>query len=78
MDLANQPDLWPGIDGLAGKPVLTIRGALSDLLSAETLIKMQQRLPDSEAVTIANVGHAPSLGEPEAIAAIDRLLARLG
>ena len=78
MDLTSQPDLWPGIDALAGKPMLTIRGALSDLLSAETLEKMQQRLPGSEAVTIANVGHAPSLGEPEAIAAIDRLLARVG
>jgi len=78
MDLATQPDLWPGIDGLAGKPVLTIRGALSDLLSADTLAKMQARLPGSDALTIANVGHAPSLDEPEAIAAIDRLLARLG
>lgn len=78
MDINAQVDLWPGIDGLADKPVLTIRGALSDLLSAETLNKMQQRLPESEAVTINNVGHAPSLGEPEAIAAIDRLLARVG
>jgi pimeloyl-ACP methyl ester carboxylesterase len=78
MDLVTQPDLWPGIEGLAGKPALFIRGELSDLLSAETLVKMQQRLPGSEAVTIARVGHAPSLGEPEAVAAIDRLLARIG
>jgi pimeloyl-ACP methyl ester carboxylesterase len=77
MDLATQPDLWPGIDGLSDKPMLMIRGALSDLLSAETLAAMQARLPGSEAVTIANVGHAPSLSEPEAIAAIDRLLARV-
>lgn len=78
MDNNAQVDLWPGIDGLAGKPVLTIRGALSDLLSAETLAKMQVRLPGSETVTIANVGHAPSLDEPEAIAAIEHLLARVG
>ncbi|MEO6717438.1 MAG: alpha/beta hydrolase [Novosphingobium sp.] len=78
MDLTAQPELWPGIDGLAGKPVLIIRGALSDLLSADTLAKMQERLPGSEAVTIANVGHAPSLDEPEAIAAIEHLLSRVG
>ena len=78
MDINAQPDLWPGIGGLAGKPVLMIRGALSDLLSAETLAKMQARLPGSEAVIIDNVGHAPSLDEPEAIAAIEHLLARLG
>jgi pimeloyl-ACP methyl ester carboxylesterase len=77
IDLTTQPDLWLGIDGLAGKPALFIRGALSDLLSAATLAKMQQRLVGSEAVTIAQVGHAPSLGEPEAVAAIDRLLARI-
>ncbi len=76
MDLVNQVDLWPGIDGLAGKPVLILRGALSDLLASATLEQMQQRLPESEVVTIENVGHAPSLNEPEAIAAIDRLLAR--
>ncbi len=72
-----QPDLWPGIDGLAGKPVTIIRGALSDILSAQVLDDMQRRVPGSEAVTIANVGHAPALDEPEAVAAIDRLLARV-
>jgi pimeloyl-ACP methyl ester carboxylesterase len=76
MDLTEQVDLWPGIDGLAGKPVLLVRGALSDLLTDQTLQAMQQRLPDCETVTIANVGHAPSLSEPEAVAAIGRLLAR--
>jgi pimeloyl-ACP methyl ester carboxylesterase len=77
MDLTQQVDLWPGIDALAGKPVLLIRGGLSDLLTADTLAQMQQRLPGSEAVTIAKVGHAPSLNEPEAVAAIGRLLARI-
>ncbi len=74
---APQADLWPGIDGLAGKPVTILRGALSDLFSAATLAEMQQRLPGSEAVTVPRVGHAPALDEPEAVAAIDRLLARV-
>lgn len=73
-----QFDLWPGVDGLAGKPVLLLRGGLSDLFSAETLAAMAARLPQAEAVTIPRVGHAPTLDEPEAVAAIDRLLARLG
>ena len=77
LDPAAQVDLWPGIEGLAGKPVLIVRGALSDLLSAETLVAMQQRMPGAEAVTVPHVGHAPMLGEPEAAAAILRLLARV-
>ncbi len=77
LDTSAGADLWPGIDGLAGKPVLIVRGELSDLLSVETLAQMQQRLPGSEAVTVPRVGHAPMLDEPEAAAAIDRFLARL-
>ena len=71
-----QADLWPGLEALAGKPVLLLRGGLSDVLSAGTLDEMQRRLPQAEAVTLADVGHAPTLDEPEAVAAIERLLAR--
>jgi pimeloyl-ACP methyl ester carboxylesterase len=78
LDPAVQPDLWPGIDNLAGKPVLLLRGALSDVLSETTLTGMAERLPDAEVVTLPRVGHAPTLDEPEAVAAIDRLLARVG
>ena len=71
-----QADLWPGIEALAGKPMLLLRGGLSDLLSAQTLDRMQAMLPGAEAVTLGGVGHAPTLDEPEAVAAIERLLAR--
>ena len=70
-------DLWPGIDGLRGRPVTLVRGALSGLLSEATFAKMGRRLPDAELVTVAGVGHAPMLDEPEAAAAIDRLLVRV-
>ncbi len=73
----SQADLWPGIDGLADKPLLIVRGALSDILSQATLDEMVRRLPNAETVTIARVGHAPTLDEPEATAAIERLLARV-
>ena len=76
MDADAQADLWPGIDGLAGKPALFVRGETSDILSPATLAEMQRRLPDAEVVTVARVGHAPTLDEPEAVAAIERLLTR--
>lgn len=78
LDVENQPDLWPAWEALAGRPLLVLRGALSDLLSDTTLKEMLRRVPEAEAVTLGNVGHAPTLDEPEALAAIERLLARVG
>lgn len=72
------PDLWPAWEALAARPVLVVRGGLSDLLSEGTLAEMVRRAPGTEAVTLENVGHAPTLDEPAAVAAIDRLLARTG
>jgi pimeloyl-ACP methyl ester carboxylesterase len=69
-------DLWPAWTALAGRPVLVLRGELSDILSAATAAEMARRVPDAEIVTVPGRGHAPTLDEPEAVAAIDRLLAR--
>ncbi len=69
-------NLWPAYDALQGVPLLCLRGALSDLFSAETMAEMARRRPDAEMVTLADIGHAPTLDEPEAAAAIGRLLAR--
>lgn len=71
---AAAPDLWPMFDALAGIPTLAIRGQTSDILSEETFKAMQARHPAMAALTIAGVGHAPSLDEPPARAAIDILL----
>jgi pimeloyl-ACP methyl ester carboxylesterase len=70
-------DLWPGLEALSQVPVLFIRGALSDILSPETLAQMTRRLPQAEAVTVPRTGHAPTLDEPEAAEAIERLLAKI-
>lgn len=78
LDLENLPDMWSGWEALAGRPLLVLRGALSDLFSDATLRQMIQRVPEAEALTLGNVGHAPTLDEPEAVAAIERLLARAG
>jgi pimeloyl-ACP methyl ester carboxylesterase len=69
------PDLWPAFEALKAIPTLVLRGALSDILSAETAEEMGRRL-DAVVVTIADRGHAPDLTEPPAIAAILRLLER--
>jgi pimeloyl-ACP methyl ester carboxylesterase len=55
------PELWPQFMGLAGVPVLAIRGENSKLLSAQTLSEMHKRHPDLEAITVASQGHAPFL-----------------
>src|SRR3954469_847620 len=70
-------DLWPVCRALNGIPSLIVRGGISDLLSAETVAKMVAENPFMHEVTIPNVGHAPTLDEPEAQAAIDALLKRV-
>jgi pimeloyl-ACP methyl ester carboxylesterase len=71
-------DLWTAFAGLEGIPSLVLRGDLSDLLSPETVERMIAENPAMEAATVPRVGHAPTLDEPEAIAAIERLLSRVG
>lgn len=70
-------DMWPAFAALEGRPVLLLRGSLSDILSAPVVKKMAGKLSDCEAVTVPRVGHAPMLSEPKAVAAIDRLLERV-
>jgi pimeloyl-ACP methyl ester carboxylesterase len=74
---APELDMWPGIEALAERPVVLVRGGLSDLLSEATFAEMCRRLPDAEAVTLPRIGHAPTLDEPEVVAALDRMLARV-
>lgn len=70
----SQFDMWPLFGALAQKPLLVIRGAKSDLLSAEGLEKMRAAAPGMKSALVAGVGHAPELNEPEAVAAIDAFL----
>ena len=74
---AAPPDLWPAYAALGDAPVLVVRGALSDVLAPATAARMAATLPSVELVEIPACGHAPTLAEPEASAAIDRLLARV-
>lgn len=71
------PDMWRALERLKGVPVLIVHGEQSDILSAAVADRMRAALDQAELVTLKGVGHAPTLEEPEAAAAIDRLLARV-
>lgn len=71
------PDMWRALDRLVGVPLLIVRGGLSDILSQPVAERMAAALDGSNLVTVPGVGHAPTLDEPAAQAAIDALLARV-
>lgn len=68
------PDLWPLFDALDGVPLGLIRGAQSDILSAETATEMRRRRPDMAFVELGDRGHVPFLDEPGSRAVIDSVL----
>lgn len=70
-------DLWPIFKTLGQHPLLVVRGEFSDLLSAATLEKMHEAVPDMKSVTVPGIGHAPMLDESEAASAIDGFLSGL-
>jgi pimeloyl-ACP methyl ester carboxylesterase len=55
-------DMWPAWDAIRC-PTLVLRGAQSDLLSAETAAAMSARGPRARVVAFEGVGHAPMLME---------------
>lgn len=61
--------LWSLFDAIQAR-VLVIRGAESDLLSAETAQAMTQRGPKAQVHVVAGVGHAPTLVAPDQRAAV--------
>jgi pimeloyl-ACP methyl ester carboxylesterase len=63
-------ELWPLWQAVTAMPMLLIRGALSDLLQADTAREMQARHPRLRLEEIAGVGHAPALMDDKQIALI--------
>jgi len=73
---ATPPDLTPLFQALSAKPVLSIRGGLSDILTPEGVAHMKGINPNLETATIENIGHAPTLDEPDSWDAILDFLAK--
>ena len=76
LDLSAIPELWPQFEGLSEIPVQVIRGANSDLLTAETAEAMVQRHSSCELVTVPDQGHAPLLIDQPTIDHIVRFVQR--
>ncbi len=70
---AGEAMLWRAFESLQC-PILLIRGAESDLLSADTAIQMQQRNSHLQLLEIAGTGHAPSLLPQEQVQAVRAFL----
>lgn len=66
--------IWKPMDGI---PTLVLRGETSDILSFETVLRMQATHAQLAAVTVPDRGHAPLLDEPVALRAITRFLEEL-
>ncbi len=71
------PDFWAPFTGLAPFPMLSIRGANSDLFSAETQAEMSRRHPDCTVLVVEGQGHAPSLSDIPSLAAITRFVEKI-
>ncbi|WP_199720773.1 alpha/beta fold hydrolase [Azospirillum cavernae] len=66
-------DLWALWDRVTC-PVLVLRGAESDLLTAETAEEMTRRGPGARIIEIPHTGHAPALMSEEQIAVVRSFL----
>src|SRR5439155_884995 len=71
-----RPALWPVLERLAC-PTLVVWGMESDVLSEAQARRMAEVLPRGELVAVPGVGHAPTLMEPVALAALERLFSEL-
>jgi len=68
-----RPPLWPALQTLP-VPTLVVWGRDSDVLSEGQARRMAETLPRGELVAVPGVGHAPTLMEPTALAALERFL----
>jgi pimeloyl-ACP methyl ester carboxylesterase len=68
-----RPALWPALQRIPC-PTLVVWGRESDVLSEAQARRMVDVLPQAELVTVPSVGHAPTLMEPVALAALERFL----
>lgn len=73
MAKAGEAMLWAAYDAIRC-PTLLLRGAESDLLNRATAEAMTQRGPKARLHEFAEVGHAPTLVQPEQVAVVREFL----
>ena len=71
------PDLWPLFGALAHVKLLLVHGGRSTLLLPGTVARMRAARPDMAVATVPASGHAPTLAEPESVAALAAFLERV-
>jgi pimeloyl-ACP methyl ester carboxylesterase len=67
--------LWKEFDALARLPVMVVRGANSDILSAATVEAMRARRRSLDVVEVVDEGHTPRLTDPQTAGRIAAFLA---
>jgi pimeloyl-ACP methyl ester carboxylesterase len=70
-------DFWEAFEALARRPVLTLRGENSDLLTPEILAKMARSAPGMEQYIVAGQGHAPLLLDAPTIGRVVEFIRRV-
>jgi pimeloyl-ACP methyl ester carboxylesterase len=70
------PAMWPQFAALAYRPVMVIRGGLSDILSAAAVEQMKACHPSMEVCLIEDQGHAPLLTDAATIGAVAAFVRR--
>ncbi|GLU30237.1 alpha/beta hydrolase [Trinickia caryophylli] len=73
-NMAGEAMLWHLFEAIAC-PVLIVRGALSDLLSRDTVAQMIERGRAVTSIEVPGVGHAPAFVDPEQIGIARRFFA---
>jgi len=73
--MSDRPSFWDELRASAGIPLTVLRGENSDFLTRDIATRMRDVRPDLNLVEIRDRGHPPFLDEPDALEAIDALLA---
>lgn len=72
---AERPDFWKEFLAIRNIPIAILRGENSDFLTEDIATRMVAANPAATLYTIPGCGHPPTLYEPEAIFAVEALLA---